>query len=213
MQGRQIYRALTASTHTHTDISQDVVHPLPPGFRLIRVDGRTAGDRGYELALLDDDSKDVAYYIALSAVTISAACPEAVAGQAYRSTYHLHRAAASGLTRHIIDYALQQHVVILSDGNQSAGGPFTWESQISAALSTGAHAYLYTDERIKEIVGQEALQELISQTWLTTPIRSTIILLSNSELPLNANYRIPPGFIEHLDDLDAQAPFAAPRAV
>lgn len=209
MQNNGIYRALTESSHI--DISLKVDHPFPPGFRLIRVDGRIAG--GYELALLDDDSRDIAYYTALSAITISAACPEAVAGHAYRSTYHQHRAAASGLTRHIIDYALQQYVVILSDGNQSAGDPFTWESQISAALSTGAHAYLYTDENIKEIDGPEAFHELISQTWLTTPARSTVVLLSSSELPLTANYRIPTTFIERLDNLDAQAPFAAPRAV
>jgi len=175
MQCNRIYRELTSSTCTN--ISQVVDHPLPPGFRLIRVDGRLAGDRGYELALLDDDSRDVAYYIALSTLTISAACPEAVAGHAYRSTYHQHRAAASGLTRHIIDYLLKRHVVILSDGNQSAGGSFTWQSQISAAMSEGAHAYLYTYEHIQEIKNSEAFSELISQTWLTTPIRSTVVLL------------------------------------
>ncbi|MNP65799.1 hypothetical protein D3C76_1614260 [compost metagenome] len=103
--------------------------------------------------------------------------------------------------------------MILSDGNQSAGGPFTWQSQISAAISTGTHTYLYTDEHIHEIADSAAFNELIERTWLTTPFRSTVVLLSSSELPLSANYHIPAGFIQHLDNLDAQAPFAAPRAV
>lgn len=113
-----------------------------------------------------------------------------------------HRQALPAIKLQLLDYLLHQHrAILLSAGNETTGGRFSFQSQLEYAIAQGYSAYQLADSRIMRFDDKD-LQTALSKPWGE---RLPLVIVSRHELPLNAAYEIPVDYVNSLNKIDARA--------
>ena len=170
------------------DIASEVQHPIPPGYRLLRLDGREGSSDTFEIALLNDVTRQVVYYnhVALLQM-VDLNCRPASQMMVWRSSDQAHEAVLRDLAgRVFFNYILERYDVILSDNSHTGAGQFFWKRQMSAALARGLYVYFYRMmlSQLERIENQAALDELDDSLWGDDdPYEYHLAVISRVELP------------------------------
>jgi hypothetical protein len=206
----KLYQAL-AGWENVKDLGALNVHPIVPGYRLLRLDERVKAPvlPTFEVVMLCDTTQQVVYYNRVVVMNISDLnIKPATQSLVWRSREHkhdtvLHKVAANVFT----NYILNDYNAIVSDGNQTSGGKFFWEGQVSTAMHRGNNVYFYKMmsaelERIKDDDDFNLLKDFI---WGdTAAFEQNLVIISKDELPLDRKYQVPMEIIEELDKTDIQ---------
>ena len=113
-----------------------------------------------------------------------------------------HRQALPDLKLKMLEHLVHHHrVILLSAGNETTGGRFSWQTQLQYLMSHGYNAYQLTGTSITRF-DDKALQIALARPWTE---RLPFVLLSSHELPPNEAYEIPIDYVHSLDQLDARA--------
>ncbi len=113
-----------------------------------------------------------------------------------------HRLALPDLKLRMLEHILHDHhVILLSAGNETTGGRFSFQTHLEYAMSHGYNAYQLTGTSITRF-DDKALQSALARPWTE---RLPLVLLSKHELPLDETYEIPVDYVHSLDKLDARA--------
>jgi len=207
---RQLYAELSSSA-IFEDLQMVCQHPVP-GYRLLRVDGRIKGDNeAFELALLCDATKEVAYY---NRVTVTSICDlsekPAVLSLVWRSPDVTHKSAIRDLVAStFFGYILPRYDAIISDGNQTSGGLFFWETQITSSLERGLYVYFYkqSSAELMPIKSRDDLYLIKEKIWGGSQgYQHNLALISQEKLQLERKYSMPVEMIKELDLEDASIP-------
>jgi hypothetical protein len=184
----RLYQRLSNESR-FSDISADAKNPVPPGYRLLRIDpapGTTIHE--FEVALLSDVDRSVVYYNQVSVTGISDLnCRPATQMLVWRSQNAQHQMVLRDVAKNVFfNYILERYDVILSDNNQTAEGKFFWQRQMSLALALGMHVYYYQmlNAALQPIKNQAALNNLEDQLWAEEDNKQYhLALISKIELP------------------------------
>lgn len=113
-----------------------------------------------------------------------------------------HRQALPDLKLRMLEHILRCHrAILISAGNESTGGRFSWQTQLEYAMSHGYNAYVLTGTSITRF-DDKALQSALARPWTEC---LPLVLLSQRELQLDAAYEIPVDYVHSLDQIDARA--------
>ncbi|MBD2779792.1 hypothetical protein [Xenorhabdus szentirmaii] len=165
---------------------------LPPGYRMVRVDDRLAdkiSQSHFELALINDISKEVAYYNrAIIQPDAMLNCRPVTQILVWRIRTPQHRAALRDLAGKVFfDYLLERYNVIVSDMNQTNDGMSFWQGCMYDALMYNLHVYTYdmiTCE-LRKILTQDDVSR--QEMWLwgaPEHHQNRLAIISKSELPI-----------------------------
>lgn len=193
-------------------ISQDLgrmgIHPVVPGYRLLRLDERLSSTSlpTFEVVMLCDTTKEVVYYNRVLVTSISDASIKAAAlSLVWRSSDFQHDVALQKIAVNVLThYVLEQHIAILSDGNQ---GIFFWESLVSAAMSRGNNAYAYKamPAELEHIKDRDDFILLKDAIWGNAgAFGHNLVILSKDSLPLEKTFEIPMDIVKEVDQVDIQ---------
>ncbi|MFD0707243.1 hypothetical protein [Photorhabdus akhurstii] len=126
---------------------------LSPGYRMVRIDGRF-GNRisqsHFELALVNDVSKEVAYYnrMVIQPDVVLNCCPVTQI-LVWRILKREHRTALHELAGQVFfGYLLESYNVIVSDMNQTHDGISFGQARMYDALAYNMHVYAYDMTRL-----------------------------------------------------------------
>lgn len=153
------------------DISAESKHSLPPGYHLLRVDGRLGKLKpdGFEIVLVNELTKTVVYYNkVLFSGQLDMNCRPATQVLVWRSTDSRHAAVLHGLAQDVFfNYILDRYDIILSDNYQTSEGQYFWMRQMSNALTLNYHVYYYRlmESKLDPIPDQDSLDGLTDQIW------------------------------------------------
>ncbi|MCC8364762.1 hypothetical protein J8V57_00450 [Xenorhabdus sp. PB61.4] len=121
---------------------------LPPGYRMVRVDGRLnewIQQSHFELALVNDASKEVVYYnrvVIQPDVVLN--CRPVTQILVWRIRTPQHRAVLRDLAGKVFfDYLVEQYNIIVSDMNQTTDGMAFWQDRMYDALVYQMYVYAY----------------------------------------------------------------------
>lgn len=182
-----LYERLSCSPVTN--IASQAKHPVPPGYRLIRADNRA---NKFEIALLDDHTKAVVYYNEVFCLDWwNIENKPATQSFVWRSTHFSYKNIVRDLASNVFfNYILENHVVMLSDREQSYSGRDFWLRQLSAALGMGFYTYHCEDQELKAsltlIPDQSTLNNLVNDIWGvsdTDHFHNQLALISKKQLP------------------------------
>ncbi|WP_434526679.1 hypothetical protein [Photorhabdus asymbiotica] len=165
---------------------------LAPGYRMVRVDGRLSdriSQSHFELALVNDVSKEVAYY---NRVVIQ---PDAVLNclpvtqvLVWRTLKREHRAVLHELAGQVFFcYLLEHYNVIVSDMNQTHDGISFWQARMYDALAYKMYVYAYdmiTCE-LRKIQSEDDIG--YQEVWLwgdPDHYQHRLAIISKNELPI-----------------------------
>ncbi|TDB44107.1 hypothetical protein [Photorhabdus luminescens] len=165
---------------------------LAPGYRMVRVDGRLSdriSQSHFELALLNDVSKEVAYYnrvVIQPDVVLN--CRPVTQILVWRIRTPQHRAALRDLAGKVFfDYLIDQYNVIVSDMNQTTDGMAFWQDRMYDALAYNMHVYAYdmiTCE-LRKILTQNDVSRQESWLWGDPEHhQNRLAIISKNELPI-----------------------------
>jgi len=113
-----------------------------------------------------------------------------------------HRQALPDIKLRMLEHILHQHrAILISAGNETTGGRFSWQTQLEYAMSRGYNAYQLTGTSIIRF-DDKALHDALARPWSE---RLPLVLLSEQELPLDVSYKIPIDYVHSLDQIDARA--------
>lgn len=186
----RLYQRLSNETRL-SDISAEAKNPVPPGYRLLRIDPAPGtAIHEFEIALLNDVEQTVVYYNRVSVTGISDLnCRPATQMLVWRSQNALHQMVLRDLAKNIFfNYILEHYDVILSDNNQTAEGKFFWQRQMSQALAYNIHVYYYQmmTAELQPIADQAALDNLEDKLWAEEDDKQYhLALISKVALPAN----------------------------
>ncbi|MDC9623359.1 hypothetical protein PSI22_17360 [Xenorhabdus sp. XENO-7] len=165
---------------------------LSPGYRMVRIDNRLTdkiSQPHFELALINDISKEVAYYNrVVIQPDVVLTCRPVTQILVWRIRTPQHRAALRDLASKVFfDYLLERYNVIVSDMNQTNDGIAFWQDRMYDALMYNLHVYAYdmiTCELHKILTqGDVSRQEM----WLwgdPEHHQNRLAIISKSELPM-----------------------------
>ncbi|MBS9434161.1 hypothetical protein [Photorhabdus hainanensis] len=165
---------------------------LSPGYRMVRIDGRF-GNRisqsHFELALVNNVSKEVAYYnrvVIQPDVVLN--CRPVTQILVWRIRTPQHRAVLHDLSDKVFfDYLLEHYNVIVSDMNQTHDGISFWQARMYDALAYNMHVYAYdmTTCELRKILTQNDVSRQESWLWGDSEHRQNrLAIISKSELPI-----------------------------
>ncbi|MCC8465069.1 MULTISPECIES: hypothetical protein [Photorhabdus] len=198
----EVFAHLNESSDNHTlytalmngvDITDQIKGLLlSPGYRMVRVDGRF-GNRisqsHFELALVNDVSKEVAYYnrVVIQPDVVSN-CRPVTQILVWRIRTPQHRAVLRDLAGKVFfDYLLEHYNVIVSDMNQTTDGIAFWQDRMYDALAYNMHVYAYdmiTCE-LRKILTQNDVSRQESWLWGDPEHhQNRLAIISKSELPI-----------------------------
>lgn len=113
-----------------------------------------------------------------------------------------HRKALPDLKLQILEHLLHQHrAILLSAGNESTGGRFSWQTQLQHLIGRSYNAYQLAGTKIIRF-DDKALQIELARPWAE---RLPLVLVSKHELMLDETYEIPVDYVHSLDRMDARA--------
>lgn len=110
---------------------------LPPSYRLVRVKG---DDDSFQIALLSDESEEVAYYIECNALPKFRLIKSIIRVSVWRTAVIAHRRVISGLTEKLFDDHLLDSYMIIFQTNDSID---FIKRQLGHALANGNTVYKY----------------------------------------------------------------------
>ena len=179
------------------DIGRCLSRPLPPSYRLIRIDGRLDDDK-FEIALLDTATNAVVYYNRVIIVgDIYLEAKPVTQCLVWRTTNYPHSEVLHGVAGDVFfKYLLEAYQVIMSDNAQTGNGQQFWLTQISRALYENLFVYYYDSMRCKlQLIGNEgALEELKSTMWgEDDSYCSQLAIISKVEVPAGLEVEIKEG--------------------
>ncbi|MDE1492817.1 hypothetical protein [Xenorhabdus bovienii] len=165
---------------------------LSPGYRMVRVDNRLTNkisQSHFELALINDISKEVAYYNrVVIQPDVELNCRPVTQILVWRIRTPQHRAALRDLAGKVFfDYLLERYNVIVSDMNQTNDGMAFWQDRMYDALMYNLHVYAYdmiTCE-LRKILTQDDVSR--QEMWLwgdPEHHQNRLAIISKSELPI-----------------------------
>ncbi|WP_339101283.1 hypothetical protein WKQ99_10140 [Pseudomonas atacamensis] len=112
-----------------------------------------------------------------------------------------HRKALPDLKFRMLEHLLHHHrAILMSAGNETTGGRFSFQTQLEYCMSRGYNAYQLTGTSITRF-DDKALQSALAKPWTEL---LPLTLLSEHELPLDAAYDIPVDYVHSLDRIDAR---------
>jgi hypothetical protein len=204
------YEALACWGNT-IDLGSLNVHPMVPGYRLLRLDDRVNQPLlpTFEVVMLCDTTKEVVYYNRVLVTSISDLnVKPATQSLVWRSRDYQHDTVLQKIAANVFtNYILNDYNAIVSDGNQTSGGKFFWESQVSAAMYRGNNIYFYkmmTGE-LEHIKNKEDFNALKDFIWGDADaFEHNLVIISKDDLPLNQSYKMPIEVIDELDRTDIQ---------
>lgn len=206
----KLYQALAAWPNQQNLGSMNV-HPMVPGYRLLRLDERVKSPLlpTFEVVMLCDTTQEVVYYNRVLVTNISDLnIKPATQSLVWRSRDYQHDTVLQKIAANVFtNYILNDYNAIVSDGNQTSGGKFFWESQVSAAMYRGNNVYFYKMmtgelERIKDKDDFTLLKDFI---WGDADaFEHNLVIISKDDLPLDRSYKMPMDVIEELDKSDIQ---------
>lgn len=113
-----------------------------------------------------------------------------------------HRQVLPDLKLRMLEHILHHHqVILLSAGNESTGGRFSWQTQLQHLIGRGYNAYKLAGAQISRF-DDKALQIELARPWAE---RLPLVLVSMHELMLDETYEIPVDYVHSLDKGDARA--------
>lgn len=186
-------RTLYASLMGGEDIMSQIKGlSLSPGYRMVRVDNRLANKISqvhFELALVNDISKEVAYYNrVVIQLDVVLNCRPVTQILVWRIKTPQHRAALRDLAGKVFfDYLLERYNVIVSDMNQTNDGMSFWQGCMYDALMYNLYVYAYdmiTCE-LRKILTQDDVSR--QEMWLwgdPEHHQNRLAIISKSELPM-----------------------------
>ncbi|QTL40605.1 hypothetical protein HGO23_04240 [Xenorhabdus budapestensis] len=186
-------RALYSSLMVGEDITSQIKGlSFSPGYRMVRVDNRLTGkisQSHFELALINDISKEVAYYnrvVIQPDVVLN--CRPVTQILVWRIRTPQHRAVLRDLAgRVFFDYLLERYNVIVSDMNQTNDGMAFWQDRMYDALMYNLHVYAY-DMITCELRKVETQDDVSRQEmWLwgdPEHHQNRLAIISKNELPI-----------------------------
>lgn len=154
----QVFAHLSESADNHAlyfklvegnDISSQIREvTLAPGYRILRVDNRLScmfTQQHFELALVNDVTKEVAYYNrALIQPDSFLNCRPVTQVLVWRTLKREHRVVLHELAGTIfLNYLLEKYDVIVSDMNQTHDGISFWQARMYDAIAYGLKVYGY----------------------------------------------------------------------
>lgn len=206
----KLYLAL-AGWENSKDLSSLNIHPMVPGYRLLRIDGRVKSPvlPTFEVVMLCDTTKQLVYYNRVLVTSISDLnIKPATQSLVWRSRQDQHDTVLHKIAANVLNnYILNDYNAIVSDGNQTSGGKFFWESQISTAMARGNNVYFYKmmSAELERINNEGEFTLLKDFIWGdVADLEHNLVIISKDELPLDRNYKIPLDIIEELDRTDIQ---------
>lgn len=111
-----------------------------------------------------------------------------------------HRQTLPDLKLRMLEHILHHHrAILMSAGNETTGGRFSFQTQLQYAMSHGYNAYELTGTSITRF-DDKSLQNALARPWTE---RLPFVLLSEHDLPLNVTYEIPVDYVHSLDQIDA----------
>lgn len=119
---------------------------LPPGYRLMRIDGRLAVPQvHFELALINTVSEEVVYYNRVVTQADQALkCRPVSQVLVWRTNKPQHTVVQSGIpTKIFYSYLIERYDVVVSDVNQTNAGMSFWMRRMYEALEYGLNVYAY----------------------------------------------------------------------
>nr|WP_314876915.1 hypothetical protein [uncultured Pseudomonas sp.] len=176
-----LYASLTGSERVYEICEQP--RCAVPGYRLVRVDARlsTVSGNDFEVALVDDTSATVAYYVKVRLVQLpSFSGRQVVRSQIWRSADARHSQALQDISQNVIfGYLVQRYDLLLEKVELTGSGEFYWNRQLSRAIDGGLYVYLYkpATQALLRIPTQLALNEIQDQAWSSAsqePLRALI---------------------------------------
>lgn len=186
-----LYALLDASPAPE-NLAASVAHPLPPGYRLLRIDGRLPPsdlDR-FEIALLCDTDQSVVYYNrVIIQAHIDLNCRPATQSLVWRTTRYAHGGVLRDLaSRVFFDYILANFDVIMSDSQQTIDGHNFWRRKLSESLARQLHVYhfRFMTGKLEGIPDEAALENACRELWgETTQHEDYLAIISRHALPKN----------------------------
>ena len=180
-----------SGVEARADISAEVRHSIPPGYHLVRVDGRVGSEAGkcFEIALLNDLTQAVVYYNkVIITELVDQNCRPATQMLVWRSTDAQHGPVLRDLPSNVFfNYILERYDVILSDQNQTREGHTFWQRHMSLALARNLHVYYYRmlSASLQPIANQQELDDLTDVIWGEADGQEDhLALISRVQLPL-----------------------------
>lgn len=186
---RALYQALVDGKDIVHDINNLI---LPPGYRLVRVDSRLSENihaDHFELALLNDVTKEVVYYNRV--VTHNDRelnCRPVSQVLVWRTIRAQHKVILAGLPGKIFfEYLIESYDVVVSDVNQTHDGMSFWQFRMSEALQFNLNVYAY-DVMSGELLTIGTEDDIGKyQMWLwgnPDTYQHRLAIISKIELPL-----------------------------
>ncbi|MDE9434370.1 hypothetical protein KKI95_00005 [Xenorhabdus bovienii] len=164
---------------------------LAPGYRMVRVDGRFGdlmSQSHFELALVNDVSKEVVYYnrvIIQPDVVLN--CRPVTQILVWRTLRREHRAVLHELAGLVFfGYLLERYNVIVSDMNQTHDGLSFWQSRMYDALAYNMYVYAYdmVTCELRRILTEDDVGRQESWLWGNLEhYQNRLAIISKSELP------------------------------
>ncbi len=175
---------------TPQSLAADVAHPLPPGYRLLRIDGRLPPsdlDR-FEIVLLCDTDQSVVYYNRVIIQShIDLRCRPATQSLVWRTPRFNHKGVLRELASHVFfNYILAHYDVIMSDSQQTIDGHTFWQSKLYEALSRNLHVYhfRFMSGKLESIADEAALEDACRELWGETQQHEDYLaIISRHALP------------------------------
>lgn len=130
------------------DISSHLTVPVPPGYRILRIDTRY--DNGFEVALVSDATKSVIYYNKVNemqdvALTKNLEDKRVTQVLLWRSSDYAYKSVLRDVPESVFfDYLLKNYLIVVSDSQQTTDGSRFWGSCITRALATNLYVYHYS---------------------------------------------------------------------
>ncbi|WP_340614125.1 hypothetical protein [Xenorhabdus thailandensis] len=185
--------ALYISLMGGTDITNQIRGLVfSPGYRMVRVDGRLGewiSQSHFELALINDVSKEVVYYnrvVIQPDVVLN--CRPVTQILVWRIRTPQHRAVLRDLAGKVFfDYLIERYDVIVSDMNQTTDGMAFWQDRMYDALAYNMHVYSYDmiSGELHKILTQNDVSS--QEIWLwgdPEHYQNRLAIISKNELPI-----------------------------
>jgi hypothetical protein len=178
----------------NTKTEYQLAEIISPAYAL----SRSERQDGHDLTLRHVSTKDVVYHCSIHDLPGT--------GLVYPVAPVLplapdHRQALPDLKLQMLEHILHHHrAILMSAGNETTGGRFSFQTQLQYAMSHGYNAYQLTGTSIIRF-DDKALQSALARPWTE---RLPLVLLSERELPLDVAYEIPVDYVHSLDRIDAR---------
>lgn len=205
----KLYQAL-ANWPNAQDLGSLNIHPLAPGYRLLRLDERVKSPLStFEVVMLCDTTQEVVYYNRVLITNISDInIKPATQSLVWRSRDYQHDTVLQKIATNVFtNYILNDYNAIVSDGNHTSGGKFFWESQVSAAMYRGNNVYFYKmmTAELEPIKSKDDFNALKDFIWGDADaFQHNLVIISKDHLPIDKSYKMPLDIIEAIDKTDIQ---------